>query len=46
MVSDAGGVEVSDFVGEYAVSDSFIQAAVNMVQRAAGEDHALKVDSV
>ena len=45
MVSDAGGVEVSHFVGEYAVPDSFVSAALKMVQETGGEDHALKVVS-
>jgi hypothetical protein len=46
VVSDAGGDEVSDFVGEYAVSDPFISAAVNGAQGPAGRDHALRLVSL
>jgi hypothetical protein len=46
VVSDARGVEVSDFIGEYAVSDSFVSAAMKIVPGMGRKDHALKVVSV
>jgi len=36
VVPDATGGEVSDFIGEYAVSDSFVSAVVKRVPEVGG----------
>jgi hypothetical protein len=38
VVSIEGGTEVSDWVGEYAVSNSSFSAAIKRVRRGVGND--------